>query len=111
LVANNLNAALVLLAQYDSKEEKLKYSAAILANAHIVFAWNNTEKEKESGIVEVHQLKSRNAETYPFLLQRDFSVMSFYDYNAIGSNINNAETAQGQAVAQKIIPKMPELNG
>jgi len=80
LVANNLNAAVILLAQYDDQQNKLKYSQAIQANANFVWAWEYGEKEKESDIIEIKQLKARNAPTYNFYLQKDFSICTFKDY-------------------------------
>jgi replicative DNA helicase len=80
LAANNLNAAMVVLAQYDDQENKIKYSKAIIANSNFVWAWEHGQKEKESGIIEVKQLKARGADTYSFYLQKDFKVFKFMDY-------------------------------
>ena len=80
IVANQLNAAVVALAQLDDESNKLKYSKAILANAHFVWTWKNEDKEKESGIIEIEQQKARNADVYNFYLSRDFSTMSFRDH-------------------------------
>lgn len=104
LMANNLNAAMVLLAQFDDESNKIKYSKAILANAHFVWAWENTDKEKESGIIEIKQLKARNAEVYNFLLQRDFKTMSFSDFSGpMPTSAPEKKTNE--------IPKMPGLSG
>lgn len=82
LSAGSLDCAMVLLAQLDEDNtEKIKYAKAIKANADIIWTWENTQKEKESGIIEIRQLKSRNSNTYNFLLFRDFSTMTFKDYN------------------------------
>lgn len=78
--ANELDAAMVLLAQYDDQESKIKYSKAIVANSNFVWAWDNSEKERELGIIEVKQLKARNAEVYPFYLQRSMNIMSFKNH-------------------------------
>lgn len=105
LASNNLNAAMVLLAQYDAEQNTLKYSKAIISNAHFVWAWNNTEKERESGIVEIQQLKARNAEVYNFMLQRNFAVMTYSDYSGPPpADIQSSAPAQSSN-----IPRMPEL--
>jgi replicative DNA helicase len=81
VAASSLNAAMVLLAQYDDESNKIKYSSAIKANANFVWVWDYGDKEKETGIIEVKQLKARNSTTYPFYLETDYSVFSFQDYN------------------------------
>jgi replicative DNA helicase len=105
LAANNLNAAMVLLCQYDDQENKLKYSKAITANAHFVWAWEHDNVAKESGIIEVKQLKARNAEVYPFLLQKDFKTMTFQDYSG-PAPIREEKPADNS----RGFPKMPELS-
>jgi len=75
-----LNAAFVVLAQYDDESNKIKYSKQITANANFVWAWEHGDKEKETGIIEVKQLKARNAPTYPFYLDKDYSIFTFKDY-------------------------------
>lgn len=107
LAANNLNSAMVLLCQYDDQENKLKYSKAIQANAHFVWAWDNGEIERESGIIEIKQLKARNAEVYPFHLQRDFSTMTFRDYSG---PLPVKEPPPENQKGARGIPRMPELN-
>lgn len=106
LAANSLNAAVVLLAQFDDESNKLKYSKAIVANAHFVWAWDNNEEERQSGVVKIRQLKARNAEVYEFYLQRDFSTMTFGDYSGIP-----VEQLKKNAEPKKAadIPRMPEL--
>jgi replicative DNA helicase len=107
LAANNLNAAMVLLCQYDDQENKLKYSKAITANAHFVWAWENDEVAKESGIIEIMQLKARNAEVFSFLLQKDFKVMTFQDYSGPPPVREKKEEGKRE---NKGFPKMPELS-
>jgi len=80
LAANGLDALMVVLCQLDDEELKIKYSKAIKANAHTIWAWESGQKEKESGIVEIVQQKARGAEPFNFLLARDFRVMTFRDF-------------------------------
>lgn len=105
LMANNLACAVVLLCQYDDETNRLKYSKAIQANAHFVWAWENTDKERESGMIEVKQLKARNAEVYTFTLQRNFTVMEFKD------PVHGPPVVAMVQQHQPVIPKMPELSG
>lgn len=103
LAANSLNSVFVLLAQYDNQEEKIKYSAAIQANAHVVWAWDYGEKERASGVLEIKQLKSRASETFPFYLAKDYKIFSFSDYFGPPP----PDTAEGKDKNE--IPQMPEL--
>ena len=80
LVGSNLNAGMVVLAQYDDESNKIKYSKQITANANFVWAWDYGDREKETGIIEVQQKKARNASTYPFYLDTDYSIFSIKDY-------------------------------
>ena len=80
IAASSLNTAMVLLAQYDDESNRIKYAKAILANANFAWAWDYGDREKETGLIEVKQLKARNAPTYPFYLQTDYSVFTFDDY-------------------------------
>jgi len=80
MAGSTLNAGIVILAQYDDESNKIKYSKAIVANANFVWAWDYGDKEKETGIVEVKQLKARNSPTYPFYLDTDYSTFSLKDY-------------------------------
>jgi replicative DNA helicase len=109
LVANSLNACLVLLAQLDDETNKIKYSKAIIANAHVVWTWENGEKEVESGIIEIKQPKNRSAQPFSFYLQRNLSLMSFCDY--IGPPPVSKDEAKDsqQQQTENAIPKMPEL--
>ena len=101
LAANSLNAVMVVLAQYDDQENKLKYSKAIQANANFVWAWDHGQKERESGIIEVKQLKARGADTYPFYLQKDFKIFTFCDY--LGPTPDEITKTSSD------LPKMPQL--
>lgn len=108
--ANVLNVALILLAQYEAGEEKIKYSKAIVANSNNVWAWDNSKKEQESGIILVKQLKARNAPTYDFYLEKDMSVMSFRDYLGPPPFKDDDEDKKGKGYKkEESLPKMPNL--
>lgn len=107
LAANETNSVWCLLAQYDDKEQKIKYSKAIVANSNFVWSWDNSKTEQEMGIIEVKQLKARNSEAYPFYLHRDMSVMQFSDH--IGPPPVLAEKKESKD-EKPYLPSMPELN-
>lgn len=104
LAANKLNALFVVLAQLDDEELKIKYSKAIKANAHTIWAWACGEREIESGIVEIDQQKARGSHPFPFLLSRDMKIMRFSDY--FGPPPAKPEE---QPQPQKKAPKMASL--
>lgn len=114
IAANNLNAAIVLLAQYDEEGNKLKYSKAIQANANFVWVWDHGEKEREAGLINIRQLKARNAPLYSFYLQKDFTTFTFSDYfGPEPENTKNDDSDDRQEPKpkkpRKKFPGMPEL--
>lgn len=108
LCANNLNMAYVLLAQYDSAENKIKYSAAITNNSSFVWAWDVKPEDREAGRIQVQQLKARSAEVYNFDLQRNMATMQFCDINTLPL-INPSMLPMNSAKGVGQLPKMPEL--
>jgi len=107
LAANNLNAAVVLLAQYDDEGNKLKYSKAIQANANFVWVWDHGEKEREAGLINIRHLKARNAPVYNFYLEKDFTTFTFKDY--FGPSPLEDEEEEKPRKSRKKVPSMPEL--
>lgn len=81
MAGNKLNASMVILAQYDDEGNKIKYSRAIEAHANFIWAWEHGDKEKESGVITIKQLKARSAKEYDFHLLKDFDVCTLRDYN------------------------------
>ena len=71
---------MVLLAQLDDETNKVKYAKSITANANMVWTWEYGDKERESGIIEVVQRKSRGSALYNFYLETDYTILSFKDY-------------------------------
>lgn len=98
------NSVVVPLVQFDEDSNRVKYSKAITANADFIWAWDNTLKEQESGVVEVKQIKARGGEQYNYFLQRDFSIMTFSDYS--GPNPHE-QTEEGKEKEE--LPKMKHL--
>lgn len=118
LAAKSLDAAIVLLCQFDSVESKIKYSKAVEAHANLIWAWDFAEKERQTGIIEVRQLKSRSSKVFDFYLQQDFSVMSMMDYRGPSpdeiyadddKNASTSKTKKRKADPKAELPKMPKL--
>lgn len=102
LGANSLNAAVVLLAQLDEDTLKIKYSKALCHNSHFVWTWSYGDKEKELGVIEVNQIKTRNSKSFPFYLSADFDKMIISDYEG-------PPPEQSAKVDKNSIPSMEEL--
>jgi replicative DNA helicase len=118
IAANKLNCVMIILAQYDSEGNKIKYSKAVEAHANFIWAWDHGEKEKESGIIKVRQLKARSAEEYDFHLLKDFGVCSFRDHigpvpeekeEDEGKKKGRKKASENDGEGKKSIPKMPQL--
>lgn len=105
-MARQNNSVVVPLVQFDEDSNRVKYSKAITANADFIWAWDNTLKEQESGVVEIKQIKARGGEQYNYFLQRDFSIMTFSDYS--GPNPNES---QEEGNKEPELPKMGSLAG
>lgn len=78
LLANKLNCVVILLAQLDDTYN-LRYSKAIKDHANFVFGWIRDETAINSRMIQVKQLKARNAPLYSFDLIERFDIAQFRD--------------------------------
>lgn len=68
---------IILLAQLDEDSEKIRYSRAIKENADIAWVWSYYKKEqRESKIINIHNIKGRDSDVFSFDLYEKFHVMS-----------------------------------
>ena len=102
MAANASNSVWVLLAQRDEEENKIKYSQAIKAFAHVVWSWERTDKDKEAGIVQISMMKNRGGKVHDFTLEAQMDIMSFRDYKGLPPVQQTTETTTE-------VPRMPEL--
>ncbi len=78
LLANKLNCVVVLLAQIDDTYN-LRYSKSIKDHANFVMGWVRDTTAVNSGIINIRQLKARNAPLYDFNLIDRFDIAQFRD--------------------------------
>lgn len=72
------NVIVVLLAQL-ADDMRVKYSQALKEHADVCWIWNYTDETKETGILDIRQLKARNLNPMNFQLSHDYSVMRIGD--------------------------------
>jgi len=78
LLANKLNCVVILLAQIDDTYN-LRYSKGIKDHANFVAGWVRDETSINSRIINIHQMKARNAPLYNFDLVERFDIAQFRD--------------------------------
>ncbi len=64
-----------------SDEGLVKYSRGMLENSSNCWCWRTSQESRDSGIIEVQQLKARNQAAFPFQLRVDFSTMSIESFD------------------------------
>lgn len=62
------NRVNILLCQVND-EGKIRYAGAIKEHSHTSWVWTPSDEDKASGIVRIEQIKSRNANPFPFSLK------------------------------------------
>ena len=69
----------ILLAQLDSDDDRIRYSKGVLEHADSAWTWNYSKAEvRETKTMTIRQLKARDQELYPFDLKEDFAIMSIF---------------------------------
>ena len=78
LLANKLNCVVILLAQIDDTYN-LRYSKGIKDHANFVMGFIRDETAINTRIINIHQMKARNAPLYNFDLMERFDIAQFRD--------------------------------
>jgi len=78
LLANKLNCVVILLAQIDDTYN-LRYSKGIKDHANFVMGFIRSAESVASKVINIHQMKARNAPLYNFDLQERFDIAQFRD--------------------------------
>lgn len=67
----------ILLAQLDSDDDRIRYSKGVLEHADAAWTWNYSKPEvRETKRIPIRQVKARDQELYPFDLTEDFATMA-----------------------------------
>jgi hypothetical protein len=75
----------ILLAQLDSDDDRIRYSKGMLEHADACWTWNYSKPEqRELHEIPIQQRKARDQELFPFPLKEEFHIMRV-------SNPDNAE--------------------
>lgn len=76
VAANELNSVIVVVAQYDQEQKKLKFSKAMKDHANIMWQWElDEDPDKRPEEVPILQIKARSSQTYTFKLRPSFRYM------------------------------------
>ena len=98
--AQAMNACIILLAQFDSDNNRIKYSRGIFEHANIVWGWHYGAEEESTGIVEILQTapigKNRNTRPFNFKLLFQLDTMTITDFNGPNA-ISEVYTPKDQA--------------
>lgn len=67
----------ILLAQLDSEDDRIRYSKGILEHADNAWIWNYSKQEqRDLKTLPIKQLKARDQELFPFDLKEHFEIMT-----------------------------------
>ena len=78
LLANKLDCVVYLLAQIDDTYN-LRYSKAIKDHANFVMGWILDEQARVERMINIQQMKARNAPCYPWSLGERYDIAQFRD--------------------------------
>lgn len=97
---------IILLAQLDSDDDRIRYSKGMLEHADAAWTWNYYKPEqRESKIIPVRQLKARDQELFPFELREMFEVMSVENMNGDATVDESAASDTAGADSTKKKPR------
>ncbi len=90
------NCVTVGVAQWDSKEEQIRYSRALQEHASNFWKWTAEEKQKELGFATITQPKARNQKQFPFKLSFDWDTGLVSDYISEGDDYESPKKKKGK---------------
>lgn len=81
-LATETDSTVVLVAQADKDERKIKYSQGIFQHSAAVWLWIVDDPERQTGRTEVKGLKMRSAEPSDWFIHTDLAHMRITDWDA-----------------------------
>lgn len=103
--AKTHNIVVIVLAQLDENNPmQIRYSRAIKEHSNNMWAWTCTEDNKETGLIEIRQLKARNQDPFPFYLGIDFEHMDVRDPDS--EQLEEAKHSQSAEKNKKKLDKV-----
>lgn len=94
-ITNRVN---ILLCQVN-EDGKIRYAGAIKEHATSAWIWTPSEEDKESGIVRIEQIKSRNSQPFPFSLKFNWNRMQV---ESIDNSVEAGEPAPVDTKDQQV---------
>jgi replicative DNA helicase len=80
IAAKPLNAVMIVLAQFDSQKQVIRYARSLKEHANVMWTWNYGEDEKKpDAAVRINQEKNRNVKPFEFMLNFKFDTMTISD--------------------------------
>lgn len=100
----------ILLAQLDADDDRIRYSKGILEHVDAAWSWNYFRQEvKETKTLPMRQLKARDAMLYPFELREDFETMSVLNMDEDAST-NSSDPGSSSSNSDKLdLSQEPEM--
>jgi replicative DNA helicase len=93
--AKTHNILIILLAQL-SKQGEVRYAKSLVEHSNNVWSWVSTEESRETGILDIVQLKARNQPIYDFQLSVDFATMRIGDVDGTEEYTNEDEMRKSE---------------
>jgi replicative DNA helicase len=100
--SKNNKKVVIILAQL-SDEGAIRYSRAIKEHANNMWSWTYTDENRETGLIDIVQQKSRNQEAFDFQLGHDFSTMRMFDLDETDeSGMEDRRSTRGSKKRRKL---------
>jgi replicative DNA helicase len=108
MMAKRNNQVVIIFVQLDETTLQVKYSKAIRHHASFVWKWQMTEKEEQSGVIELVQDKVRSCKRFNFPLVANFDVCKFNNFTG---GMPQQTQVQGQSqFGEKALTSMASLD-
>jgi hypothetical protein len=92
----------ILLAQLDADDDRIRYAKGILEHADCAWTWNYYKAEvRETKTLPIRQLKARDQELFPFELREMFETMTIDNMEGSESNDSQASDSESSSSSEK----------
>ena len=83
--AERMNCVVIMLVQVDEETGGIKYAKSIRHHSDGIWVWEFGPEQRETGLVEVNQVKLRNFAPIKFNLKAEFEYCSFTESYGMGA--------------------------
>ncbi len=96
IFSGETHSLVIILAQLDSEDDRIRYSKGMLEHADSCWTWNYSKPEqRELQEIPIQQRKGRDQELFPFILKEEFSVMRMSNPDNVGSTSSSDGGSSG----------------